>query len=428
MKKGIFKVNNCQAKKVAVIFAVFAFMVFLYIYRCETGAIRVSLSGIIAFGVGLTNAISLYQNKSFLLGRIFACTWELGFFFSLFKLSDRQFDYGEGLCLYFLIIGILPLLFDFIIGKKRKGISIKMHEKKGNIKGINLFSYTMFVFSLISFIFVVRKFGIFAISGERVILQGNGSWINVACSVFTRGAFYLASYALIVNKDKKSIPIIIWGLAYCLLTMTRSLLISFVLFFAILFLIYRNMKKEYFVLITVFVVVGFAFLGNLREGAGFSIADYAGMRTSSTLGWLYSYVCVNFDNLALQITKGTPTYTLSYFLRPLITTFDINVGWYDTGYMYVGHLNLGTVYRDYVCDMGQYAIFFFAITIIVLLLILYSRSQDDYVTIIRTILLSEIALAPMTNHFTISSFWLIILILMVLRMFNSLLLTRRKAY
>lgn len=94
-------------------------------------------------------------------------------------------------------------------------------------------------------------------------------------------------------------------------------------------------------------------------------------------------------------------------MRPIITLFGLDdASWYSTGYVYVGRLNLGTMFRDYVCDVGGYALVPFVLTIVALVCILYFKSNDDHMTIIKMIILSEIALAPLTNHFTSSVFWL----------------------
>lgn len=417
------KTRKMKKKEICVYFLLLTLclcVAIFYILYCGAHSLPVSLCGIIAFAISAFASARLYLNKKNIFGNVFLITWELSFFISLFKLSKKQFVYDESICLYFLVIGIIPLCIDMFVGRKYKGISVKKRLNRSSVcPNMRTFAYVFFALAIVFFVLTVKTFGIYAIEGERVNISGNGSWVNVACNVFTRVSFYIASFILINNQDKYSIPILMWAPVYSLLIMSRSLLISLAVFFLITLFLYEKIKFFRALIIGVVLVFAFGFLGDLREGSNFAISKYAEMKTNSTLSWLYSYVCVNFDNLALQILKGTPSNTLSYTLSPLITLLDLDFTWFNIKYIYVGGLNLGTFFRDYVCDAGSYALIPFSITIYILIRIIYNAHADGYITTLKIVLLSEIALAPITNHFTQSPIWLVMLMLIGLRLVDK---------
>lgn len=386
------------------VFTVFLFFLCLYFFRCCSG-IDFSFSGVLALYFGVFSSFYIFYYKKYITGNIFIVTWELAFFFSLFKLSNRQFFFNEEICFYIFLIGLVPFFLEKILFKNKNGKFLLDDSKL--FFSVTL-AYLFMLLSIVFFVLIYKKYGIFATNGERVAINDEGSWMNVACVVFTRICFYISSYYYIRTKRYITIFAMVWCVVYCFLVMTRSLLISFAIFFLIQLVIESKLKLFRCLLSILFVFLLFGFLGNLREGNDFSIVDYTGVEGNSFFVWLYSYVCVNFDNLALQIISGYPTYTLSFFLRPFITLFDFDFCWYDTSYLYVGHLNLGTFYRDYVCDFGEYAIFLFIVTISILLFIIYSKKRGCYVSIAKYVVLSELALSPLTNHFTQSSVWIVI--------------------
>lgn len=345
--------------------------------------------------------------RRYLLGNIFMSTWMICFHFSLYKLSGLQYSYPSSIGWYIVLIGLIPLLVEYIIKGKESGTCFSRDARHAAIEIGPLFVYALALASAVLFALVIREYGIFATEGERQMITSNAGLI-VACEVLVRISFYFSAFLFVSRGDKRLIPVMIYAFVYGLASMSRSLLVSFLVYYALLGLVIKKTKTMKLVILAVAAFVLFGILGNIREGVSFSISNYASLASgSSVVDWVYSYVCPNFDNLALQIQYGQPSNTLSYFLRPIITLFGLDdASWYSTGYVYVGRLNLGTMFRDYVCDVGGYALVPFVLTIVALVCILYFKSNDDHMTIIKMIILSEIALAPLTNHFTSSVFWL----------------------
>lgn len=384
----------------------------LYCQYCYShSSIPCEVPGLLAGVIGAFCLCYVVFEKRLLFSMLFSSSWMLGLHFSLYKLSGLQYVYPSYYSWYFLVIGISPLIIEIFCFHS----SIKYDFKRMNVsKGVMIsISYTLAFISAILFAYISITAGSYLTEGERVVLEAGGaeSFLQVVCSVFTRVSFYLASFLVVEKASKAGIVVVGYGMLYALLSMSRSLLIHFIIYIVLLLMIENKISVRKICFAAIASIVLFGVLGNIRQGDAFSINEYSSIEGLDIFSWLYSYICPNFDNLALQMEYGTPSWSLSYVLSPIISVFDLKFDWYQQSYIYIGHLNLGTFFRDYVCDLGNYALIPFLLTIVILLCILRKKSNIGIMSCVKMAILSEIVLAPLTNHFTSSTFWLSVLIL-----------------
>ncbi|WP_278280918.1 O-antigen polymerase [Clostridium sp. DSM 8431] len=377
----------------------------IYFYICLRYKSDINLLAIIiptVIGLGIN---SLIETRKYLIGKVFLIMWLGGYYISFFNLSSLQYvvDYKTITRLYIFLIGFIPIIIEKIYSLMSKNKRIFWNKYELNKKQ-NIVVLILFIIHICIYIYESKQTGIPLFIGQRVESIGA---IHVAGEVLLRVVFYVASYNLLINKKYICSIISLWGIIYSILTMSRSLTIHFTLYVLLLSFVYRIFSIKKIISIMIIVLVFFGVMGNVRNGSDFNINEYASMKIDNkVLGWIYCYIGPNYDNLALQMQNGEPTYTLSNTLSPIITVLDLDkkLSWYDTSYLYIGKLNIGTIYRDYVCDWGNKgAVFLFSITIFIINCMYYNKRTKS---IIRIIILSEVGICFFTNHFTSSVFWL----------------------
>lgn len=389
----------------------------IYIGACVKNNIKIELLVfIITIIIGVTINLIL-KNKINIIGKIFMFVWLIGYYISFFKLSELQFESNISTKIYMFIIAFIPYIVEItyrILFKKSK---LQWNDNPINLKQ-NSFIIFLFILHLLIFIYECKITGIPLLIGSRVESIGA---IHVLGEIFLRVSVYISAYNIIIRKKYLYGSIVCYGFLYTVLVMSRSLTIHFILYIIILGFIFGKFSiKKNFILICI-TLIFFGIMGNIRNGQDFNISEYASMKTNNKIiSWIYTYVGPNYDNLALQIEQGDPTNTLSNTLSPIITVLNLEekISWFNRSYIYIGKLNIGTIYRDYVVDVGKYlSVIIFIITMFIINIIYYSNSKSNIKSILDIVILSEIALCFFTNHFTSSVFWLSIFILYLLDKF-----------
>jgi oligosaccharide repeat unit polymerase len=368
---------------------------------------------IIALTVGISANLVL-KDREYMISRIFMLTWLSGYYISFFKLSELQIEYQTSTKLYIFFVAFIPYIIEIFYAKLFRKKKLFFEKGKFNIKQNSTVIF-MFIAHLLIFAYESKTTGIPLLLGTRVESIGA---IHVIGEIFLRVAFYIAAYNVLISKKYLYSGIVLYGIVYTVLVMSRSLTIHFVLYIILLaFLLKKFSVKKIAVILTV-ALVFFGLMGNVRNGADFSISEYASMRTDNKIvSWVYSYIGPNYNNLALQMEQGTPTNTLSNTLAPILTVtgLDKKIAWFDRSYIYIGKLNVGTIYRDYVSDMGNFkAVLLFVSHLILVVGIYYRNSSSGMKFVEDVVILSEIGISFFTNHFTSSIFWISILIIYLL--------------
>jgi oligosaccharide repeat unit polymerase len=175
---------------------------------------------------------------------------------------------------------------------------------------------------------------------------------------------------------------------YTILVVSRSFMLEIVFYWGLAVLITSWENKSFgkktlkIILLFATIMILFLGLGNWRQGNFFSIAEYGNLYIDSdTLGWVFGYFLINFDNLALIINENYKNEAISNVFGSIFQTLKIAKFDHVDDYIYVGKFNLGTAFRPFVMDLGVLAggLFFFIMwTLTLSVLSLTSKASSYY--------------------------------------------------
>ncbi len=175
------------------------------------------------------------------------------------------------------------------------------------------------------------------------------------------------------------------AMLYTILVVSRSFLLEIFFYVGLTsFLLSFRLEKKALILVKVAagliaVIVLFVVYGEWRQGSSFNISSYGQMLNQSrSVAWIFGYLLVNFDNLALIIMDSYKNYSLTNVFGPLLQTLQITPFQSLNDYPYVGAFNLGTALRSYFLDFGPWigAAIFAVFWTSTLALFRFSRSKS----------------------------------------------------
>lgn len=348
----------------------------------------------------------------FLIGRpgftsfaIFNLTWHLALLLNRAYISSLQFIWPLDTLLYIMVV---PTLCSICL------ISFSNHPFHGidtqRDAGVDRLALGI---TLLGFSFLCVEMAFFPIPvlqdrmSEARLEFGFMGGFHVAGESFLRLGTILAIGSGLVHGFRK-INKLACGIAFLMATLlvSRSLMIELVFIGCFVKLLCQKDIKPSLIIrsaIFIFIVVfAFSTLGNIREGDDFDIKDYSESKLQSpTLNWLFAYFAINYDNLATILINEDYRYNPSFTLGSILGVFGLKGSWYDESYDYIGKLNLGTGFRDYLMDYGPFwgplilSLYFFIAAR------LFSRSSWRVPGIAtKALVVYGIAFFPMVNRFS----------------------------
>lgn len=247
--------------------------------------------------------------------------------------------------------------FAMILGGKR----IIFEENNENIS----FPITAIIFYALVIFFlaqcIVNTPPALSISPNNYRLEWGIKYIHVLTEIVIRVMCLLVIGNVCAKKDfsLRDHGIIVISIIYTLLVVSRSFLLEVLFYYGIASIVSsvrpKNNNKYFLKLIILFLLIVCVFIayGSWRQGAEFSISEYAEIYIDSeTVGWIFGYFLVNFDNLALLINEEFQNKAFTNTFGSLLQTLQIMKFYNVDDYLYVGKFNLGTALRPMIIDYG----------------------------------------------------------------------------
>ena len=387
----------------------------LFYFTLWNELLRVDLDFVTYFTISLNILLfciylSMFKRINFSLAPafVFMVFWTLALYFNRFQYSSLQYTWKESTQLYIFSIPLCVFFISYIFFHK-----VKIRSEYNVYLGRNRFLVFSILFIGIGYITLIYQFskvGIIPIIASN-INEGRIDYslpmLNVVSEAFLKLGAIISGFLFYAGFRKISIILIAISFLYFLLIFSRSGILELILYYLYLYLTVYD--KGFFYFPTKFIgvcVVGillFSVLGQLRQGDDFDINKYSEMDVNNNvLGWLYSYVPINLDNLAIEIEKGTPSYTPSNTLRSPIEVFqlDDDLLWFDLSYEYIGKLNLGTGVKDFILDWGPLGALVSICILFIMINSMYCRAYKTGIAYVaRSYILTSTSLLLLTNRF-----------------------------
>ncbi len=353
--------------------------------------------------------------------------WVVYVLISRLRLSYFQFEIDDILLMQLTLLVPLSALIAFLLVKLRL-VSFEDHRfYRYQLRD----DYIWLSIIMIAIVFICD----IAINGVPALAdtpeQLNNQRLSVRIPFLYSFSFALAKvlavYLLLENGSRNRVlPIAtICGIivAQGMLTVSRGAVISFFIPIAIcIFLKIRNrIKWPLGIVAFIMMLELFSAAGKFREGGAFSIIEYGGFGKDvyEPLAWLWGYVFVNIDNLALiassihdfefkTIFNFSPTFWM--FTGREITA--------DADLPYITKFNLSTGYGYLVYDFGLWGAVIFTASLLYIYSYVHTRAKRSLNWLVCNVfMIYGMVMFPITNLFIISSSLMIILAIFMVSKF-----------
>jgi len=317
-----------------------------------------------------------------------------------------------------LLVVFLPSLF-----------KVKINQLKEIPYQILVFNFSLLLL-IISYLILLYEF---RVTGIVPLLAKNINesrieyalpFIHVVSEGFLRLCLVLFTYFMFSNyKFKLSLLCVLICQLYFVVTFSRSGIMESIIFVFFMYSLMKCKAPSYQlgkkVILAALALSLFSALGNLRQDDDFDISTYSQSKIdNATINWFYSYYAVNMDNLSLSMKHDKPNLDGRYsflFYKQITGTKKEAMNTYT----YIGKLNLGTGFRDYTMDWGVWVGSLVFISLVTLYMYLTSIFKTKLGLASKALILSYIALLPLTSRFSqFMPFFILIALFLIDRFFH----------